>query len=458
MTFDGVKSYLQLWELSRAIAKISPSRPSFLLMNLSTNENKISYLSRSDITLAAVSVAALLLTFGVSNADLTYPAKVAVFALIVFVYLFTAGICVRRRKKSEVAAEPENPTTPFDFGIEAKLLALEDANRFFGASLKAADMFRLIASRTKEIVPYAACAVFLVDEENETKADLRLAYAFGEAFKKYTGDGVNVQKGLAVKTWRTRQPQLRGQLLPEENSLVTETARNFSSAMTVPLLKDDTVFGVFVLYGAEKNAFDRNSLQLLEAVGTRAAPLLLSSKAFESSVNNALTDALTNLPNERAFYLVLENQIAEAQRFREERPLTILAMDVKNFDEHNQRFGHGVGDRLLLFAADKIKNQLRQMDLLARSNGDEFLVVLPTASDETAREIVERIERTFVVSPFEATAREKIYLQMSFGTASFGKDGEAAGQLLKHAVQRKQQSKSSASENKILWFPKEYVN
>jgi diguanylate cyclase (GGDEF)-like protein len=71
-------------------------------------------------------------------------------------------------------------------------------------------------------------------------------------------------------------------------------------------------------------------------------------------LTNALTDAVTNLPNARAFFLVLENHIASRSVPRTATS-TILAIDIKNFGEHNRRFGHANGDRLLLLAADKIK-------------------------------------------------------------------------------------------------------
>lgn len=108
-----------------------------------------------------------------------------------------------------------------------------------------------------------------------------------------------------------------------------------------------------------------------------------------------MTDVTTDLPNERAFYLILENQIAEAQRKREDRPLTILAIDIKNFDEVNQKFGHAAGDRILNFVAHGIKDNLRQMDFLARSIGDEFLAILPTATKEVSHEVIARIQTGF---------------------------------------------------------------
>jgi len=137
--------------------------------------------------------------------------------------------------------------------------------------------------------------------------------------------------------------------------------------------------------------------------------------------------------------------------------LAILTIDIKNFAEINEQYGHATGDRVLEYAAEMLKNQLRQMDFLARSVNDEFLAVLPTASDEITKEIIERVEKAFVSKPFEVLENEKIYLQLNFGAASFGKDGETLEQLLELAILRKQQSKSTES-GKILWFPKEFVN
>lgn len=230
------------------------------------------------------------------------------------------------------------------------------------------------------------------------------------------------------------------------------------SGIGVPLFKDGEVFGVIILYGDQKNQFNPNSVKLLAAAAIRIAPLFVSSKTFESNLTNSLTDALTALPNERAFYLVLENQIAEAQRFRGERSLTVLTIDVKNFDEINRKYGHSTGDRLLAFAADKINIELRQMDFLARLNGDEFAAVFPTASDFIAEEIIERIRRIFVLNAFAINEIENIHLQLNFGLASFGQDGDTAESLIKHSRIKKQQSKNVVAENKVLFFPKEFVN
>ncbi|MEO8572545.1 MAG: GGDEF domain-containing protein, partial [Pyrinomonadaceae bacterium] len=196
---------------------------------------------------------------------------------------------------------------------------------------------------------------------------------------------------------------------------------------------------------------------MLEAIGARVAPLFLTSLSFERSISNALTDSLTNLPNERAFFMVLENQLAESQRFRSERPLTVVSIDIKNFGDVNQNFGFAAGDRMLAFVSENLAGLLRKMDFLSRSTNDEFLILLPTASEKFAGEILQRIKDHFSAKAFAVSETDEVKVWLNVGQATFWQDGETSEQLLQHARVRKQQSKAE-EPSKVLWFPKEYVN
>lgn len=411
-------------------------------------------------TLALIFLPVLCATFLVANSGLELKLKLIIFVglIAVFALLFW-GVCQKQmhRAKSpymdadEAEPQPEAAVRKvFDAEIERKLFALEDAREFFSASLKSSDMIRLVANRINEMIPFAACALFLVDEG---RTGLNVVYAVGENADALTGLEIPLSKGLAGKVVTDQKPDIDRQLRADKVIISSKSLEGFETAMAVPLYQDSDVFGVLELFGKNEQDFGERSLQLLAAVGERFAPLFLSSRAFEQSLANALTDSLTNLPNERAFFLVLENQIAEAQRFRDERPLTVLAIDIKNFAKLNKRFGHTTGDEILSFSAGLIKNGLRRMDFLARSMGDEFLTVLPTASGEIAREITERLEQTFAENPFEASPEEKITIRLNFGAATFWKDGETPNQLLQTAYLRKHHSKSSDSP-KLAWFPR----
>ena len=405
----------------------------------------------SIILTSAFSFAVIIATFFVSNADLEVETKTTVFAAIAAAYPLLCAAFYFWQRTHLVKLQTELEASAFNEEIESKLLALEEANEFFGASLKFSDMFRLVASRIDEIVPFAACVLFLRSDEDNI---LQIKYAVGENARAFMNFKADTNKGLAVKALLSGKTQIDATLLEEKSVFPPAMLEKFRSAAAVPLTNRSETFGVLVLYG---NEFNEDSKTLLTAVGERVAPLCANSFAFEQSLSNALTDSLTNLPNERGFFMVLENQLAESIRYRDERPLTVLAMDVSNFAEVNRKHGHAAGDRLLAFAASTIKKQLRQMDVLTRSAGDEFLAILPTANEKISREVVERIRRTFVLTPFRVTEHERVNLELNFGAATFWRDGETANQLLKTALLRKGQDKTS-EKSKVIWFPKEFVN
>ena len=417
--------------------------------------HNLQFYSKTNVLLMMISITALVMSFLISNINLDFSTKLTIFTAELLLY--SAGCVVFLSRRTSDVAEPKiiNGEMLFTEDIDEKLLALEEAHQFFGASLKSADMFRLVASRLDEIIPFAACAFYSADLE---KKHLKSQFAVGVNSKEFSGLVFKSDEGLAGKTFQSGAARYDAGLSEDKSVFPFKTLDNLTSGIAVPLKRGVKVFGVLVLYGDGSKQFDRQSLTLLEAAAVRVAPLFLSSQAFESILNSALTDSLTNIPNERAFYLVLENQIAEAQRFPKERPLTVLGIDIKNFDEINSRFGHAAGDRLLTYTAETIKKQLRQMDFLSRSTGDEFLAVLPTASVETASEIIERIEKSFTLYQFQISKGNRVQLDLNFGAASFGRDGETADDLIKHARLKKHQSKSVENKSNILWFSKEFIN
>jgi diguanylate cyclase (GGDEF)-like protein len=122
--------------------------------------------------------------------------------------------------------------------------------------------------------------------------------------------------------------------------------------------------------------------------------LLLSAlrRALARETELAHTDALTGAVNTRAFFSVLEVELARAQRSRE--PFTVAYLDVDDFKSVNDRFGHRTGDRVLRGVVDAMRRQLRKTDVIARLGGDEFAVLLPATGAEAAEVIIPKIQRS----------------------------------------------------------------
>lgn len=103
----------------------------------------------------------------------------------------------------------------------------------------------------------------------------------------------------------------------------------------------------------------------------------------------ATTDALTDLYNRRFFYENAEQEFERSARYQ--RPLSVIMLDVDHFKRINDTYGHVVGDQILRAIADTIKGSVRNVDLLARFGGEEFIVLLPETGQSEALCLAERI-------------------------------------------------------------------
>ncbi|MFI5304420.1 MAG: GGDEF domain-containing protein [Nitrospiria bacterium] len=103
----------------------------------------------------------------------------------------------------------------------------------------------------------------------------------------------------------------------------------------------------------------------------------------------ARTDSLTGTFNTRAFNGILEGEIRRASRYN--YPLSIVYIDLDNFKEVNDRYGHSVGNSVLQTAARIIKDSVRKTDVIARLGGDEFAILFPETKSEQADQIVSKV-------------------------------------------------------------------
>jgi len=143
----------------------------------------------------------------------------------------------------------------------------------------------------------------------------------------------------------------------------------------------------------------------------------------------ALHDALTDLPNRTLFNDRLEQAIITARR--ESTPLAVMLMDLNNFKEINDTLGHQIGDGILKEIGTRLLKEVRGIDTVARMGGDEFLLLLPTATLEKRTRFIERISAV-LETPF-IIGNHSFEIRASIGLALFPEDGEHPETLLKHA-------------------------
>ncbi len=139
-------------------------------------------------------------------------------------------------------------------------------------------------------------------------------------------------------------------------------------------------------------------------------------KRLEEELRRLATqDPLTGLLNRRHFFILAEQ---EYERFlRYQRPLALFMVDIDHFKAVNDRYGHLVGDEVLRAVASRIRNGLRQVDILARYGGEEFVLLLPETDLETARALAERL-RISVAELQIDTKEGTVSVTLSLGVAA----------------------------------------
>ncbi len=144
----------------------------------------------------------------------------------------------------------------------------------------------------------------------------------------------------------------------------------------------------------------------------------------------ASREPLTGLYNRRHFGEVLRRRFSEAIRY--DTGLSCIMIDVDDFKQVNDQFGHHVGDDVLILAATTITGQLRTADLAARYGGDEFVVLLPQTEADRARVLGERICEEFANGATNRFPQTRV--SMSMGIASLGSLSERDPEALIRAA------------------------
>ncbi len=129
----------------------------------------------------------------------------------------------------------------------------------------------------------------------------------------------------------------------------------------------------------------------------------------------AVTDSLTGIANRRQLLAGLEQEVRRAGRSG--RPLSVLMLDLDHFKAVNDRYGHAVGDAVLIAVVTRCLARLRAIDLCGRIGGEEFVVVLPETDEEGAAATAERLRADMADTPLD-TATGPLDVTVSIGIAT----------------------------------------
>jgi diguanylate cyclase (GGDEF)-like protein len=211
--------------------------------------------------------------------------------------------------------------------------------------------------------------------------------------------------------------------------------RHDAYSICIPLAAQGETLGLFTLLGGatltesqpNDEAFEE-FVQLAETVSEDIALSLANLKLREHLRMQSVRDALTGLFNRRYMEESLERELAAASR--KVRRLAVILMDVDQFKILNDTMGHDFGDLVLSEVGAFLLRNSRGSDIACRYGGDEFVLILPEISLETAKIKMETLRAGFERLPLTSRSEVPVKLALSMGMATFPEDGTTARELL----------------------------
>lgn len=205
------------------------------------------------------------------------------------------------------------------------------------------------------------------------------------------------------------------------------------SIVGLPLKIGPRVVGVMTVARSQPGLFPEHELYVLRMLGDQASLVIENARLHNLISQQALTDALTSIPNRRHFDQQLEEEIRRSYRYSHRFALVIL--DLNHLKQINDTYGHLAGDRALQQTATLLRRSTHDTDFVSRYGGDEFALILPETDRDGAAALTRRILAAFAQTKLDVPEAVNTFLTAAAGTAVFPEDGTTAGELIETADQ-----------------------
>lgn len=223
------------------------------------------------------------------------------------------------------------------------------------------------------------------------------------------------------------------------------------SEIAVPMLIQDKATGVIDIQSRRRNRFDTDSVRRVSSLANNAATAVENARLHARAWEAAQRDRLTNLRNLRFYEERIREELERATRYNYE--CSLLMIDVDDFKNYNDHFGHPMGNTLLRTLARTISGALREkIDTLVRYGGEEFVSILPLTGGRVAAEIADRIRQMVLDNNPEiphAADQPLGCVSVSIGVATFPSDVSDRERLLEIADKRMYMGKR-AGKNRVM--------
>ena len=292
-------------------------------------------------------------------------------------------------------------------------------------------VFSKIHSQVKRVIDAPLFFVALDSGEGDS---VRLEYLVeGEKVfepEKFSTTGTIVGMVMASgKPIRVRNAAERDQLT---NQPIGSGPTTVQSVVAVPMIVGGKVIGSISAQSYEPDMYTERHMQLLGAIAEQSGVAVQNARLYEHARVLADHDPLTELFHHRGIQERLTIELKRAQR--NDGRLALLMIDIDNFKNFNDTYGHPTGDRVLTTVATALRRIARETDVVGRYGGDEFCAILPDTDDDAAWTFAGRLIAEVNRRPFEIEVDGRtVPIDLSIGVAVFPDDAQRREDLIQAA-------------------------
>ncbi len=266
-----------------------------------------------------------------------------------------------------------------------------------------------------------------------TKADGGMIVLYDESIREWViksswGTNEDIENIILKEACRKLSSWPENDEVRELSYGIDNVPDEIKNNLCAPLRSRRKIIGGIIIFNKKMiEVFSSSSKRLLSIFANQAAVAIENTLLYKKSQILSITDGLTGLYNHRYFQEQIQVELSRAQRY--DLNFSLIIIDVDNFKQINDTYGHLAGDELLVKLSIHLKKVIRESDTVARYGGDEFVMLLPETPKEGAVIVGERIRKSLV----EEKIGGNIPVYVSVGVAAYPDDGVYSQDIIKKA-------------------------